>query len=327
MTAQTINIYIDTAQLREQKGNNYSLFLAKKVNGRFTVIWQSLGANATAENPAYEFFNTFNIAIPNFQVNYATVENQQGAVTFSAKGLPETIYEGQTTRLDSLGLFSSPTNDGTPGVITISNALQANPHALLLDDVGNPIFIDTESGMDIGVTTLTPIDTYQVWFDNYQDTGTVIQHNVSEVATITFSGGEEEQSYSYTAEGQWVPGTLPSTLALGPSGNGEENDTVVTVTATFTYGLTVAAVTYLLSKLIDKFSGNLRPKKISVDAKKKAMTVEFSDKRTRDILGTLGLDKFEAAVNGALHGAKADPKSDLAKETWSLSESRVGVSV
>jgi|SRR6188474_2877097 hypothetical protein len=50
MAAETITVYIDPAQLAAQKRNNYNLYLAKMVNGQFTVIWQSMGPIATVDN-------------------------------------------------------------------------------------------------------------------------------------------------------------------------------------------------------------------------------------------------------------------------------------
>src|SRR6185437_3461513 len=70
MTTQTIQIYIDQNQLAAQKNNNYSLYLAKMVNGAYTVIWQSMGPIATVGNPSYEYSNTFDITIPSYNVNY-----------------------------------------------------------------------------------------------------------------------------------------------------------------------------------------------------------------------------------------------------------------
>ena len=48
-----ITIVIEEKQLVEQKANNFSLYLAKKVNNSFTVIWQSKGAKATVGEPSY----------------------------------------------------------------------------------------------------------------------------------------------------------------------------------------------------------------------------------------------------------------------------------
>ncbi|MEA2942841.1 MAG: hypothetical protein QOD09_3370 [Bradyrhizobium sp.] len=325
MTAETIDVFIDTHQLAAQRNNNYSLYLAKQVNGKFTVIWQSKGPVPTINNPAYEYKNVFRIQVPSYKVNYGTVTTTSGSVTFNASGLAENITIGQTVQLDENGLFGDPTNNGTPGEITINNQLQGNPHAILLDDKGNPIFV-TQSGMDTGAANLTPIDTYQIWFDNYQETGTIIAHNVSKVATVVFDDGTTDKTISYSDKGEWQSGPLPQKLNLAAAGLEQEADPhSVTVLATFTYGLTAAAATYLLSKLIDKF-GNLRPISISASVGGIRLTATFAGPRTREILAAHGLDTYEAAVNSALRSAKQDPASDLQRETWTMSETTVTAS-
>lgn len=321
MAAETITVYIDPAQLALQKTNNYSLYLAKKVNGQFTVIWQSQGPVATAGNPAYGYRNTFSIAVPNYEVNYGTVSTVDGSVTFQTGGDAQSIAIGQQTVLSALGLFGAPTNDGTPGDIIINNQLQDNPNAILLDNAGNPIFVNTESGMDIGVATITPIDTYQIWFDNYQDTGTIISHQVSNFATVVFAGGETDQTISYDKSGAWVPGPLSSAAELADAmGADTPADLSIAVLATFKYALTLGAATYLVHKLIDKFTAGLRPTKITAQAGSAVLTVEFAGPEAQKLATLHGLSKFEEALNLALKQARTDPSSGLQQETWSISE-------
>jgi hypothetical protein len=325
MAAETIHVYIDTAQVQAQKNNNYSLYLAKKVNGQFTVIWQSKGPVATVNHPSYEYKNTFTIEVPNYEVNYGTVTEKDGSVTFNASGKPQTISIGQTVILDDNGLFADPKNDGTAGEIIIHNALANNPNVILLDDEGNPIFVNTTSGMDIGDAELTPIDTYQIWFDNYQDTGTIISHQVSNIATVVFDGGTTEKTISYNTAGEWQTGPLSQKLDIPTAGLAEVDPLTITVLATFKYALTVTAVTYLLHKLVEKF-GVLQPTHITAAVGSTKLTVKFAGPRVHEILAAFGTDKYETAVGNALSAAKKDKLSDLQKETWTVSESTVGVS-
>lgn len=53
MSGEKIIVDIAQSQIEAQKDNNYSLYLAKKVNGSYTVIWQSKGAKATVNTPSY----------------------------------------------------------------------------------------------------------------------------------------------------------------------------------------------------------------------------------------------------------------------------------
>ncbi|MCF3642306.1 hypothetical protein LXM94_20250 [Rhizobium sp. TRM95111] len=320
MPSETIIAYIDPAQIAAQKNNQFSLYLAKKVNGQFTVIWQSMGPIATVNTPSYEYENTFNIAVPSYQVNYGNVTISEGTVSFTSAGDPVNMNIGQVVALDQNGVFGTPQNGGPVGALLVNNSLQGNPHEVLADSDGNPIFVNVDSGMDIGQSTLTPIDQYQIWFDNFQQTGTIIAENVSNAMIVTFDGGSLSQTISYTADGQWQQGPLPpSTVALstGERAATKVNEIAVIVAATFTAALTTAAVTYLLSKLIDKFSGGLKPShfKTSVGSLKLEMT--FDNKKG---VAAIMLDQYEQAVNAALAAAVKDKNSPLAGESWTLSE-------
>jgi len=97
----------------------------------------------------------------------------------------------------------------------------------------------------------------------------------------------------------------------------------VTVLVTFTKVLTTAAVTYLASKLIDKFAPNLKPSSIIVSKPGGlSLKVKF-DKNTAAVLATLGLDTYETAVDNALSKAKSDSKSGLAEESWEISDTQL----
>lgn len=51
MSSHTVIVSIDQSQIVAQKANNYGLYLAKKVNGAFTVIWQAIGPIPTVDKP------------------------------------------------------------------------------------------------------------------------------------------------------------------------------------------------------------------------------------------------------------------------------------
>jgi len=94
----------------------------------------------------------------------------------------------------------------------------------------------------------------------------------------------------------------------------------VTVQVTFTKALTIAAVTYLTHKLIDKFTSNLKPSSIEVSGPTGySLKVKFH-KNTAMFLATVGLDVYEVAVDNALSKAKLDPTSKLAEESWKIED-------
>ncbi|MEZ4869252.1 MAG: hypothetical protein R3C14_48465 [Caldilineaceae bacterium] len=323
MSSEQITVYIDQGQLAAQKKNKYSLYLAKLVNNEATVIWQSRGPVATVGHQSYEYQNIFDVSLPSFQVNYANDSQSFGAgSSFTSAGKSVSINVGQTVTLDQNGIFGNPANGGNQGAITITNQLQANPHAILMDATGNNIFVNTDSGMDIGNATLTPLDQYQIWFGNYQDTGTIIADNRSNVASLTLTGGEATV-ITYNADGEWIQGAPPPANWVLPATTGEFI-AGVTVIAMFRATLTTAALTYLGTKLIGKFTGNLKPSEITVAKGDASVTFKFSN--ASELLTHLGTDVYEQAVDSALASAQKDATSGLQHETWKLSEAEVAFS-
>jgi hypothetical protein len=318
MAAETITVYIDPSQLAAQKANDYSLFLAKMVDGQFAVIWQSMGPVATINAPSYESLNTFQLGAPSYQVNYGMITDQ-GGPTFSASGIAQDIELGQTVVLDQYGIFGGPTNGGVAGQITIDNALLGNPHVILNDGAGNPIFVNLQSGMDIGATTLTPQDTYQIWFDNLQERGTIIAHNVSNAGIFTFGGDTTNPVISYGADGVWRPGPLP-----GLAQSSEPAPTQVLASglaelamlATFQHKLETVSVVYLMNQFIGLFPRGMAPIDVSV---------QFADYKHLQAWFRVGMssDEYESAMDQALTRAKANPRSGLGDQTWVVRPTRV----
>lgn len=205
MSSQQIVAYIEEEQLKAQKNNKYSFYLAKKVNDSFTVIWQSKGPVATVNNPSYQYKNTFDLTTPSFMVNYTNDPVTTGNVTFTSGGKNRSISTGQSTILDTNGTFSPPKNDTKPSDILIVNQLQANPHEILLDAKGQNVWVNRESGMNIGTATLTPKSEYQLWFGNLQETGSLIAQNLSYSTTVSVVDGQSV-TITYTNAGVWVSG-------------------------------------------------------------------------------------------------------------------------
>ncbi|RON08247.1 hypothetical protein BK659_16965 [Pseudomonas brassicacearum] len=211
--SQQIILFIEEEQLKAQKDNNYSLYLAKKVNNDFTVIWQSKGPVASVGNPSYQYKNTFDITTPSFMVNYTNDPVTTGNVTFTSGGKNRAISTGQSTVLDVNGIFSPPANkDAKPSDVVIINQLQANPHEILLDAAGKNIWVNRQSGMNIGTATLTPKSEYQLWFGNIQETGSLIAQNLSNPTQQKLVDGDSIV-ITYTNSGTWVNGEPANRLS------------------------------------------------------------------------------------------------------------------
>lgn len=205
MSNQQIIVYIEEAQLIAQKTNNYSLYLAKKVNSTFTAIWLSKAPKATTGQPSYQYKNVFDISNDSFMVNFTSSPLQEGDITFTSGGKNLPINTGQTTTLNEFGVFSPAKNGGIPGDILINNQLPAYPREILLDSTGCSMWVDCSGGMDIGATTMTPKNQFQLWFGAAQATGSLIPAGVSNYYVVAVNNGET-QTITYNDSGVWVPG-------------------------------------------------------------------------------------------------------------------------
>ncbi|MHC8374422.1 hypothetical protein ACYZT2_27555 [Pseudomonas sp. MDT1-85] len=205
MSNQQIIVYIEETQLIAQKINNYSLYLARKVNDTFTVIWLSKGPKAATGQPSYQYKNIFDISSASFMVNFTNTPLQEGDITFTSGGKNLPINTGQITTLSEYGVFSPAKNGGVPGNILINNQLPAYPREILLDSTGCSIWVDCSGGMSIGATTMTPKNQFQLWFGAAQATGSLIPANVTNFYIVTVNSGET-QTITYNDSGVWVPG-------------------------------------------------------------------------------------------------------------------------
>lgn len=214
MSTQTIIVYIEEDQLKAQKINNYSLYLAKKANSTFTVIWLLKPPLSTPGQPAYQYKNTFDITNNSYMVNFTTTPLQEGDIIFTSGGKNLPINIGQTTILDIYGVFSPAQNGGVTGDVLINNQLPAEPRAILLDSTGCSLWV-SESGMGTSPMTMTPKNEFQLWFGSAQAAGSLIPYSVSNARVTNVSSSNayvvtvndgDTQTVTYTNSGTWVLG-------------------------------------------------------------------------------------------------------------------------
>ncbi|MGY3911207.1 hypothetical protein ACW5XW_11795 [Aeromonas piscicola] len=205
MSQKTIIVYIDEKQLVAQKVNNHSLYLARKVNETFTVIWVAKPPLATVNQSTYQYQNIFSIQDASYMVNYTNAPVQEGDVSFASGGKSLPIAVGQVTKLNQYGVFSAAENDGAPGDVSIDNQLQGNPSEMLLDSKGLKLWVNCSGGMNKGLAAMTPRNEFQLWFGPVQVAGSLIPKSLSNVCTVSVGDGQTE-TVTYNAEGDWVSG-------------------------------------------------------------------------------------------------------------------------
>jgi hypothetical protein len=173
-TQKTVIITIANDDLTFLKKNKYSLCFAKKVNGVYNVVWSS----ATD----YLYKNTFSWT-PHYQLFGSNSFQDSIGVTTDTNVVP--IELGMQSVLDSAGVLGDATSGGASTDITLINnygSIHPGVSAMSTDIHGNttttPIYVAPESILK-GSTTLTPIETVQVWFEQNIQTGTMFSDSRS----------------------------------------------------------------------------------------------------------------------------------------------------
>jgi hypothetical protein len=212
--SNTITVFIEEDQIVALKTNEYSLYLAKKVNDSFTVIWIANPPFATGTDQAYQYENEYDISIPSYMVNFMTGQLDVGDVTITSGGKSCAIDLGQITTLQNTGVFTSTVNGGTVEALTIQNEMTGNPHAIVLDSQGNNIWINTASGLNIGASAMTPQLDYQFWFGPFQEAGTIIPSTISSSTVVILTEGDDA-SITFTDAGTWENGEPTEKLSSG----------------------------------------------------------------------------------------------------------------
>lgn len=201
-----------------------------------------------------------------------------------------------------------------------------------------PIWAATTGVTVNGVIAAEPVEVVRVWLGKYEQGEAVLAEYATVVAefdlTNIFTGFAtiNDNLSKWTALSSNAKAFEPDLDLVSPLDCNSMATldslvvgTGVLVLAAFKYALTTAAITYLTNKLIDKFSGNLKPSKINLSHENTTLEVEFDNPATLLLLAVTGMDTYEQAVNNALKKAAEDPKSELKDEKWSFTEKKIAV--
>lgn len=102
-------------------------------------------------------------------------------------------------------------------------------------------------------------------------------------------------------------------------------NSTVKVVAAFTPALTITAITFIASKVVDKFSGDLTPSELTVSKDKIQITFSDKPKKTLTVstLDTADLDEYEIAFDVALKAVVAGAtQAPIKGAQWIISETR-----
>jgi hypothetical protein len=195
---KTVNISIADKDFVTLKNSGYKLCFAKKVGDNdFNVVWQSyddyLSINTFTWTPQYQLFGT---------------NNFQGGVKVRAQTKTVNIGLGEQALLDKSGLLGRATTGGPltaftlvneygpihPGVSQLSTGISG-------EQISTPIYVAT-APVVTGNTTLTPVETILVWFEQNVETSTMFSDSRSKSIEIDMT--DDTDASRHYEGGAWT---------------------------------------------------------------------------------------------------------------------------
>ncbi|THG97794.1 hypothetical protein EW026_g4290 [Hermanssonia centrifuga] len=209
MSTYDLNISVNPADIPLLKNAGYRLCIAKRVNGKYDVVWSGgafIASNSFAWDAEFQVFGALKF---------------QGGLQVKSSTNPEDIKFGQSVKLDAYGVMQPATGPSDKsGVFKVENnygAMCIGVNAKL-GGAWSPIYL-SQTPFATGVISLTPIEKVLIWFDASSSTGTMLVDAVTNSIEVDFTG-KTSQSVTYASSpnkpgtGGWIVGgsaVLPST--------------------------------------------------------------------------------------------------------------------
>jgi hypothetical protein len=155
---KSVTITIDPDDHKKLVASHYRLCVAKKVEGIYSVTWQSydtfLASSPISWGPTYQLFGASSAGVP--------IRGQTNAVAISV---------GQTATLDSNGNLGNAVTGGPPDQITLINNYKSIYPGLNCAFTGpdgvqqtTPVFL-APYPIVTGTEQLKPVEMVKVWFE------------------------------------------------------------------------------------------------------------------------------------------------------------------
>ncbi|PSS06600.1 hypothetical protein PHLCEN_2v3658 [Hermanssonia centrifuga] len=201
MSTYNLDISVNIADIPILKNGGYRLCIAKRVNGKYDVVWSGgafIASNSFAWDAEFQVFGALKF---------------QGGFQVKAGTNPEELKFGQSVVLDSNGVMQPATGPtDKSGVFKVQNnygAMCIGVNAKL-GGAWSPIYL-SQTPFASGVVSLTPIEKVLVWFDALSSTGTMLVDAVTNSIELDFTG-KTSQSVTYASDpnkpgnGGWIVG-------------------------------------------------------------------------------------------------------------------------
>lgn len=330
------NLVIKTTDKARRKASekNYKLVFAKGVStGRdteFNAAWMVLDPSEIGESI------TVNWTV-NYEGNFSAESFKDGTeITISGNDL-ELTPGGQYNVDKNSTLIVDPNKKTQGNAFHFHNdagygagkkeytPIIKNPDK---DGKSVPIWTATTGVTVRGHISATPVEVVRVWLGKYEageavmaEYATVaVEFDLTEITSGKAQLSDYLDDWTDRSDNAKIVENFVSNIVfdeLMPSliQENESNPAPwVNILATFRYTLTVSAITYITTQLINKFAPNLRPQSILVQSGENKVEFRFRT-NTQKWLDTVGTNAYVEAVNQALKKAQGECK-DLANNNW-----------
>ncbi|KIK52882.1 hypothetical protein GYMLUDRAFT_265284 [Collybiopsis luxurians FD-317 M1] len=193
MATYTLNVQIDTSQLPDLKKNGYHLCLARKVGGKYNVIWQ--GDKQFLMENQFQWAQEYKV--------FASKSFEEGALVRAASNQEDIAYK-QECLFDEYGVMQSAHDDpkGRDGTFEIVNKYGTINFAVSAKVNGEYSAIYNSPDAIKGNVALTPINEVRVWFGLKAETSTMILDISSEFIDVKY-GEKYIRTVAYGPDGTW----------------------------------------------------------------------------------------------------------------------------
>jgi hypothetical protein len=282
----------------------------------YNAAWQVVGPNGLSSPWELDWSENYAIGWT------STVPIDNGAIIQRNKGILA-VQQGQSVNMSDDGeMYVDGNRPIVPGDLAIhvynSNGSTIEFYPILqhlaADSTTTTFWVSQQYVPPNGVIDITPVEQVKLWAGSYT-AGKAVLSSVKTVAIIF------DLTVAPTGTATWA-----DDLGSWPSHSG--NGTVVAPTlgrspgpqviiGLFRTAITAAAVTYMSSKLIDKFTTGIKPKSVSITTK--GFKIIFQPAAANSGVDQLSSVELELIANSALLLAKFDPKFGLTSTDWDIS--------
>ncbi|THG95706.1 hypothetical protein EW026_g5995 [Hermanssonia centrifuga] len=191
MSTYTLTVNVNSDDVLRLKQAGYKLCIAKRVNGKYDVVWS--GADFLVKN-TFKWDSEFQVF---------GSQTFEGGLQVSADTEEQDIKFGETCTLDQYGRMRPAHGSADPksGVLHVENNYRLM-HIGVNAKLGkswSPIYL-SEQPFYTGKVDLTPVEKVMIWFDSKSATGTMLVDAITDCLELDFTGNTAPQTVLYASD-------------------------------------------------------------------------------------------------------------------------------